>query len=133
MAATDMLVGLQAWNAAPDQIARAIESGTHDVAQASTGRIADGIRARVHVHLQGRLRSAVHVVEESGAKQFDVGFDDQALIASGLPAMTPIWHEFGTVHMQANPAVGDSYAAEKPRYEHDMEAVITRVLDEASR
>lgn len=115
-----------------ERIAADVEKGSRAVANATAERVATGVRSRVRTALRARLRAAVKVIEEAGARQFHVGFDDVALFSAGLFPMVPVWHEFGTNKMTANPAVGDALAAERQRYVNEMEQAIGSVLEKAS-
>lgn len=127
------LLGLSEFNGKAARVAVDVEARARGVAEGTSNRVATGIRARVRHKLQARLRSAVRVVEEPGATQFVVGFDDAALDASGLFPMVVVWHEFGTKYKSANPAVGDSLSAERGRYLNEMRQAVTPVLEGASR
>jgi hypothetical protein len=127
------LIGLADFNRSADRTAAEVEVRARAAADAAAHRIGLATRLRVRSAVRKRLRLAVVVREEPSASQFVVGFDDQALIAAGLPAMTPIWHEFGTKEMTANPALGDAVTAERQRYPNELRAAITGVLSEASR
>lgn len=125
------VVGRAGFEAEAANIAAALEVRPRAVASAAAQRIATGVRARVRAALRTRLRAAVRVVEEPGARQFVVGFDDDALFNSGLFPMVPVWHEFGTQYKTANPAVGDAFAEERPRYLAEMRQAVTDILEGA--
>lgn len=119
------LEGLPQFNQRAAAVASGIENGCRHVAQTTAQRVFAGIRARVRFDTGKHLRDNVQMVEDSAGKQFIVGFRDATQGASGHP-MVPVWHEFGTEKLAANPAVGDSVAAERKAYEAQMKAVVTR-------
>lgn len=127
------LQGLGEFQSKAAAAAADVEKRARGVAQATSTRVAAGIRSRVRRALQGRLSAAVAVAEEAGAKQFVVGFDDGKLLSAGLFPMVPVWHEFGTKFKESNPAVGDALAAERQRYLNEMREAVTQSLQEASR
>lgn len=108
-------------------IANAMEQRARHVAHMTAQRVGAGIRARVRFATGQHLRNNVTVVEDTGGRQFAVGFRDATAGASGHPMM-PVWHEFGTEKMAANPAVGDSVAAERSAYETQMRAALSDAL-----
>lgn len=126
------LIGREAFERTAAAVAASVEARARDVAQETTLRVAAGIRSRVRSKVRHRLAAAVKTGVDPAQRQFVVGFDDAALIASGLFPMVPVWHEFGTDKMTANPAVGDALAAERQRYLQEMEQAVGGVLEEAS-
>lgn len=126
------LVGLSEFDRKAAEVAAAVESRAREVAQATTNRVAARIRERVRSAVQKRLVAAVTTSVDTAAKQFLVGFDDARLFASGLFPMVPVWHEYGTNKMTANPAVGDALAAERERYLQEMGQAVGADLSKAS-
>lgn len=125
------VLGIDELNRRSERAAVEVERRTRAVAQRSAGRVADGIRARVRYKTGVNLRNNVVVQEDASTRQFLAGFRDvTADDATGRNPMIPVWHEFGTRHLTANPAVGNSYEAERPRYESEMRSAIEGALRE---
>lgn len=129
MSVGDVLPGLDAFRREADRVAADVRVAGWAAAERSAQRVADAVRARVRVAAKARLRAAVRVVSDEAGRQFLVGFDGDSLRASGLNPMVPVWHEFGTENMTANPALGAAMAADRPKYLADSEAALQPILE----
>lgn len=109
----------------------AIENGARHVALTTAQRVMAGIRARVRFRT-GQLRNRVAMKENAAQREFVVGFLD-ASEGGGDNAMLPVWQEFGTQKLRANPAVGDAVNAERGSYESQMRAVVGGAIEKVSR
>lgn len=110
----------------------AIENGSRHVALTTAQRVMAGIRARVRFATGKHLRDNVAMTENTAGREFLVGFKDAAGGASGHP-MVPVWHEFGTKKLPANPSVHDAVNAEREAYVAQQRDVVERALSGASR
>jgi HK97 gp10 family phage protein len=127
---SEVLTGVDNLLRAADRAAKAVADQTRGVASKSAMRIANGIRSRVRVD-KGNLRSRVAVAVDPAKRQFLVGFPNitESDRAGWIP-MLPVWHEFGTRKMTANPAVQTASNAERGRYEAEMRQAIASALKE---
>jgi hypothetical protein len=125
------VIGIDDYKRGADRVAKAIVDRTRAVASRTAARVADGIRSRVRYKTGVHLRHNVVIQEDAAGRRFLVGFRDiTADDATGRNPMIPVWHEFGTRKLAANPAVGNSYEAERPHYEAEMRQVIDGALRE---
>jgi hypothetical protein len=122
------LIGLDTFKRQAAATAAAIRARARTAAQQTAARVAARVRSHVRV-ASGQLRDAVTVEEHAAEQTFAVGFKDVA----GRNPMVPVWHEFGTKDMAANPALGDALAAERGRYLAEMRAAIDSALQEHGR
>lgn len=122
------VTGLDGLTRKAEQFESAVRERTHAVAQKCASRIAIGIRARVRKAFQGRLAASVTIEKNTEQRTYSVGFQDQR--SDGLHVMVPVWHEYGTSKMAANPAVGDAFAAELPFYQAEMQAAVDGAVRE---
>ncbi len=129
MSVQDVLPGLPTFQRDADRVGTGVSAAGWGVAERTAQRVADGVRSRVRVAAQARLRAAVRVIPDQAKRQVSVGFDADALQAAGLNPMVPVWHEFGTEKKTANPALGNALAEARPQYLADLETALQPLLE----
>jgi hypothetical protein len=85
-------------------------------------RVRDLVRRRA----RGRLAAAVTIEEDRNAGEVRVGFPDR--LPGGLNPMVPVWHEFGTFKMPANPALGRATEITRAEHDREMRQAIERIM-----
>jgi HK97 gp10 family phage protein len=103
-----------------------LEAELRTVARNTAGRMKTGAQARVRVRT-GQTKTRIVVVEQADKKQFSVEVED----IPGRNPMVPVWIEFGTRKMPAQPFMGPAADAERDQYRADGEAACARVLEQA--
>ncbi len=58
---------------------------------------------------------------------FEVGWDEADFIAAGLP-FYPLYTEFGTTKMAAQPCLFPAHALERPRYQRNISRAVQRAM-----
>lgn len=105
------------------QVGPRLEAELRTVASNTAARMRTGIQGRVRVR-SGRFRASIVIVEDADQKRFRV----EAADVAGRNPMVPVWQEFGTRKMGAQPAFGPAADAERAAYGRDGEAACARVL-----
>lgn len=73
----------------------------------------------------GKMRAALHIVDDSARKRFRVEVAD----IPGRDPMVPVYYEYGTVGMSAHPAFRPAVDENRDGYLEDAERTITRLLE----
>lgn len=104
----------------PDVVAAA-KVAVRESAERIRDRTKDTVRVDTHF-----MQEHTEAFISAEGLTFEVGWREAEFDAAGLP-FYPIYQEFGTVHMSANPALSNAYAEEKPRFQ----AEVSRLAREA--
>lgn len=102
-----------------------LEAELRALAQRTSARVQRGAQARVRVRT-GKMQQHIRVYEDPDKRQFRIQVDDVA----GRNPMVPVWHEFGTKHMSAQPAMGPALEEVRAEYARDGERTCETVLGE---
>jgi hypothetical protein len=119
-AATDQL------QAQSERVTTRLEAELRGVAARTAQRMKGGAQARVRVRTRA-TQTAIVVVEEADKRQFRVEVQDVA----GRNPMVPVWLEYGTSTLGAQPFMGPAADAERATYLAEGEAACARVFGEA--
>ena len=118
---------LGAFQQGVDRAATRIEAELRAVAQRTAGRVKSGVVARMR-EATGKMKASVHVVEEADKRQFRV----EAADVPGRNPMVPVWHEFGTSKMPAQPAFGPALEEVRADYAREGEAACAKAAEALS-
>lgn len=115
---TDLLQGAT-------RVASRLEAELRALAQRTATRVQVGAQARMRFRT-GQMRQHVRVYEDAEKRQFRIQVDDVA----GRNPMVPVWHEFGTNNMPAQPSMGPALEEVRSDYAREGERVCETVLGE---
>lgn len=75
----------------------------------------------------GFMQEHLRLRYSEGGFAFEVGWDEADFLAAGLP-FYPIYQEFGTVKMAAQPSLFPAWQRERPRYERNIQRAVQRAM-----
>jgi len=116
-------VGISDLRAARHRAGARLEAALRQTARTTAGKIRTGAQARVRVGT-GQTKAAIRIVEGHGQVRVEVAD------VPGRHPMVPVWLEFGTSKMPAQPFMGPALDAERAAYARAGEAANAKVLSE---
>lgn len=116
-----------------DRLGDKAEVLVHQASEVTAERIQEEARARAR-RRTGRLIEAIEVVEQDGPMHgFKVVVEDMTDERGRRAEEFPIWHEFGTEHMSAQPFLFNSAKLEEgPHFRRIVEAIEQAIEEENS-
>lgn len=108
-----------------DRTASRLETELRALAQRTSARVQRVAQARVRVRTR-QTQQHIRVYEDSDKRQFRIQVDDVA----GRNPMVPVWLEFGTSKLGAQPFMGPALEEVRGDYARDGERVCETVLGE---
>jgi HK97 gp10 family phage protein len=102
-------------------------AGAKEAVQTSAETIRDRTKATVHVDTHFMQEHCEAWISNEGLT-FETGWRESDFDAAGLP-FYPIFQEFGTIHMAANPALSTAYAEEKPHFQAEVSRLVREAIE----